>query len=187
MGVHETNRGKLILRHFGAGRTLLKIRGGEMRRFIFGGGEIRRFVFACLVVLAALVPPLLSQAELWDPHLEDWTKDWPPGLFRLRGFISLTTLFSRRPGKGMDRYSGLAEGKGNPAFKVFAYIDGPALLWVPGCKFLGADYGLAIAQPFDYTNLRIGRASGICRYAGAQWGTFNTILVPFILSWKPPL
>ncbi len=147
---------------------------------------MRRFVFACLVVLAALVlaaPAFAS--ELWDPHLRGLDEGLAAGALPPPGLYFINDSFFATSWQGHGPLFGAAEGKGNPAFKVFAYIDGPALLWVPGCKFLGADYGLAIAQPFDYTNLRIGVPPGSVG-AGDQWGTFNTILVPFILSWRLP-
>ena len=77
----------------------------------------------------------------------------------------------------------------SPVVKLFAYVDVPILLWVPGCKFLGADYGVAIAQPFDYVNLMAAERCGLghpVNLSGSQWGTFNTILLPYILSWKLP-
>lgn len=78
---------------------------------------------------------------------------------------------------------------GAPTTKLGSYVDVPILVWSTGCKFLGADYGMAIAQPFDWTNLRAaagpsGIGTGTAWLAGTQWGTYNTVLVPFILSWK---
>jgi hypothetical protein len=50
---------------------------------------------------------------------------------------------------------------------------------------------MAIVQPFDYVNLRVKISSGTpttppAYIGGAQWGSFNTVLVPYDLSWKLP-
>lgn len=87
--------------------------------------------------------------------------------------------------KSYNADSKIAEGP----IKLGSYVDVPVLVWSTGCKFFGADYGMAIAQPFDWTNLRIangpsGIGNGTSWLAGTQWGTYNTVLVPFILSWK---
>ena len=73
---------------------------------------------------------------------------------------------------------------------MFVFDEIPVLVWVPGCKFLGADYGMAIAQPVDLMNLRIQLPSppgAPNKFTGnANWGTFGTVLVPYDLSWKLP-
>ncbi len=71
-----------------------------------------------------------------------------------------------------------------PGTNLFVFVDSPVLLWSTGYKFLCADYGVAIAQPIVYTN--IGLTALDLPAGGQNWGTFNTILVPYILSWKLP-
>jgi hypothetical protein len=88
------------------------------------------------------------------------------------------------------------DGHANAQLKLsFSYVDAPVLLWSTGCKIIGADYAVALAQPFDATLLRIGTSTrspgtmvptGLDVVTGAHWGTFNTVLVPIILSWKLP-
>jgi len=56
----------------------------------------------------------------------------------------------------------------------------PIVLWSTGVKIFGADYAVAIAQPFDYTSA--GTAYGSTG-GGGNWGTFNTILIPGQLAW----
>jgi len=155
---------------------------------------MKKLILALFVCLAAvtLVAPAFA-TELWDPHLRGIDEGLaagalpPPGLY----FINNSYFTPDWHFYGSSTGAPLApQNHSNPDFKLNAYVDVPILLWVPGCKFLGADYGMAIAQPFDYTNLRLG--SGVTGLpapllvGGAQWGTFNTILVPYILSWKLP-
>lgn len=136
----------------------------------------------CLAAVMMLTPAYAT--ETWDPHLHGVDEGLaagalpPPGVY----FINDTYLAPSAPIQGPD-------GNHAPGLKLFAYIDVPILLWVPGCKFLGADYGVAIAQPFDYVNLMFGHgdgAGGTINSSGTQWGAFNTIVLPYILSWKLP-
>jgi len=61
-------------------------------------------------------------------------------------------------------------------------VISPTLLWNSGKKIFGADYGVQIIQPFQHTNIS-GSNSGTTIPSNAQWGTFNTVLVPAILGW----
>jgi hypothetical protein len=147
------------------------------------GEEMKKFILALAVSMAVvmLVAPAFA-TELWDPHLRGVDEGLaagalpPPGVYFVHNSYFAMNYFSYDSG-----------GHAVPNVKLFAYVDVPILLWVPGCKFLGADYAMAIAQPFDYTNLRLFFGpGGNVSSAGAQWGTFNTILVPYELSWKLP-
>ena len=73
---------------------------------------------------------------------------------------------------------------GRRGTNLFVFVEIPTLLWSTGCKFLGADYGMAVAEPVVYTNLRVGTPGE--SLSGDNWGTFNTIIVPYILAWKLP-
>ncbi len=132
-----------------------------------------------------MVSPALA-TELWDPHLRGVNGGLAAGALPPPGFYFINDSYFA-PNYTVYDSNGSRTALG---VKLFAYVDVPILLWVPtDCKFLGATYGVAIAQPFDYTNLRIdtGRVNGADTWiGGAQWGTFNTILVPAILSWKLP-
>ena len=139
-------------------------------------------LFVCLAAVMVITPAYAT--ETWDPHLHGVDEGLaagalpPPGVY----FINDSYLVSFAPIQG-------ANGKETVGLKLFAYIDVPVLLWVPGCKFLGADYGVAVAQPFDYVNLMSATGNGhggVVNLSGSQWGTFNTIVLPYILSWKLP-
>ena len=150
------------------------------------GEEMKKFLLTLFVVVAAavLVAPAFA-TELWDPHLRGVDEGLaagalpPPGLYFVHDSYFNPSLLGYGPTQGA------AIDHANPGVRIFAYVDIPILLWVPGCKFLGADYGVAIAQPFDYTVLRTGFPPG-AGTAGAQWGIFNTIFIPYILSWRLP-
>lgn len=147
---------------------------------------MRKFFLGSFVVLAALMIAAAAFAsELWDPHLRGLNEGLAAGALPPPGVYFINDSFFAPSWKGHGAFFNAPSGKTNQNFKIFAFIEGPALLWVPGCKFLGADYAMAISQPFDYTVMRVQVAPGV--YAsGAQWGMFNTVLVPYQLSWRLP-
>jgi len=137
-------------------------------------------LFVCLAAVMVITPAYAT--ETWDPHLHGVDEGLaagalpPPGVY----FINDSYFAPSAPIQGPN-------GKEVVGEKLFAYVDVPILLWVPGCRFLGADYGVAIAEPFDYVNLMTHPGGpGTFQVGGSQWGTFNTIILPYILSWKLP-
>jgi len=111
---------------------------------------MKKLLLASLLCLAAVMVITPAYAtETWDPHLHGLDEGLaagalpPPGVY----FINDSYFATSSPRGGPD-------GNSIPGFRLFAYIDAPILLWVPGCKFLGADYGVAIAEPFDFVSLR---------------------------------
>ncbi|MGA2225025.1 MAG: transporter [Syntrophobacteraceae bacterium] len=150
---------------------------------------MKKLLLASVLCLAAVMMITPAYAtETWDPHLHGVDEGLaagalpPPGVY----FINDSYFAPVAPIMGAD-------GHQVPGLKLFAYVDVPILLWVPGCKFLGADYGVAIAEPFDYVNVMLAHpaftGAGVLTVAntsGSQWGTFNTIFLPYILSWKLP-
>jgi hypothetical protein len=169
----------------------------------FEGEEMKKFLVALFVVAAAAMVVVPAYAtELWDPHLRGLNEGLaagalpPPGLYFINNsyfapsYKAYGNLFNPIL-KSQVAFG--PSGHSNSDAKLFAYVDVPVLLWVPGWKFLGADYAMGIAEPFDYTNLRVkgGLAQSLGLPAGAslsgsQWGMFNTILIPYSLSWKLP-
>ncbi len=131
------------------------------------------------MAVVMMVAPAFA-TEVWDPHLRGVDTGLaagalpPPGFY----FVDDSYMIMLEPGD--------AWGHRDAGTKIFAFVEVPILLWVPGCKFLGADYGVAIAQPFDYTNLRVQTTGPGSFIGGQQWGTFNTLVLPYILSWKLP-
>ena len=144
-------------------------------------------VFLALFAVAAialLVVPAHA-TELWDPHMRALNEGLAAGALPPPGVYFIDSSYFTPSYHGYGNMFGAPSGKQNRNFKLFSFVEAPVLLWVPGCKFLGGDYAMAIAQPFDYTNLRVQISPGVYS-SGAQWGMYNTILVPYQLSWRLP-
>jgi len=148
----------------------------------------KKRLFSMLVVsvaLAIFIAPLCVRAEeLWDPHLRGVDEGLAAGALPPTGLYFINNSY-------WATYQ-LYDNAGNRVAdtRLDAYVDVPILLWVPGCEILGARYGVAIAQPFDYTStpgiLNLLGVGATDTGPGGNWGTYNTILVPGILTWKLP-
>ena len=151
---------------------------------------MKKLIMAVCVCLMALT--MVSSAfaeELWDWHLRGADEGLaygalpPPGLYFINDFFWTGNWY----GHGVETKTGWNAGKTSGA-KIDGYVDVPILLWNPGiCQILGATYAAAIAQPFDTALLRAYEANGTGpAFTGDQWGSYQTILEPFILSWEIP-
>jgi hypothetical protein len=114
--------------------------------------------------------------QLWDPYLRGVNEGLAAGAlppqgvyFVLDNYLAQYTLYS--PGNKQAPNTGLT-----------ALVEVPIVLWSTGLKILGADFAVAIAQPFDYTSAAAGYG-GRGGSGSGNWGTFNTILVPGQLAW----
>ncbi len=151
---------------------------------------MKKLLLAICVSMAVvmMVAPAFA-TELWDPHLRGIDEGLAAGALPPAGFYFVHDSYFAPSYQLYGPNFGVPDNQSS-GIKLFAYVDVPILLWVPGCKFLGADYGVAIAQPFDYTNLRVptvpNGTTPAAFIGGAQWGTYNTIFLPYILSWKLP-
>jgi hypothetical protein len=139
------------------------------------------------MALVMVVAPAYAE-ELWDWHLRGVDEGLAAGAVPPQGFYFVNNSYFAPTFHAFDDL-----GHSVTAVQLFGYVDVPVLLWSTGLKFLCADYAVAIAQPFDYTNLRIQTGGptvgvpGLNTYeGGAQFGAYNTIIVPIILSWKLP-
>lgn len=116
-----------------------------------------------------------SAMELWDPHLRAGDEGMASGAALPKGVYGV-----------MDNYWGAYSQFDNNGHKngtkLDVLVEVPILMWQTGYKVLGADLSMAIAQPFDYTNLR---GAGVDP-ENAHWGTFNTMIIPVQLSWALP-
>jgi hypothetical protein len=135
------------------------------------------FMAVCVCLAIFTMVGSAFAEELWDWHLRGADEGLaygavpPPGLYFINDFFWTGNW---------NQYDNAGNHTGA---KINGYVDVPILLWNPGlCPILGATYAAAIAQPFDSSTLRgpFGDASG------TQWGVYQTILVPFILSWEIP-
>ncbi|MDD3371756.1 MAG: transporter [Alphaproteobacteria bacterium] len=132
----------------------------------------------CASVLASALALSAGGAfaeQLWNPHLRGTDEGLIAGMVPPKGvyFINNSYFVSWKEYDGRGKYMG---------YKLDGYVDVPIVIWNPGFKVLGADYAVAIAQPFDFTSLSgPGVASG-----NGHWGTYNTVVVPGLLSWALP-
>ncbi len=75
----------------------------------------------------------------------------------------------------------VVNGEGqNTGIKLAGAGGAVRLLDVPGWRILGASYGAAIIQPFNYN---LVNADNIGHSSSYSMGLYNTILTPEILSW----
>ena len=115
-----------------------------------------------------------SATEMWEPHLPGVDEGLaagalpPPGVYGiLDNYLASLNIYNQNAKKVTN--SGLS-----------ALVEVPVVLWATGVKVLGADYAVAIAQPFDYTSFAPQQAG---TGGPGNWGTFNTVLVPGQLAW----
>ncbi len=127
-------------------------------------------VLCISVAVVAIVTPAMA-LELWDLELRGATEGGAAGALPPPGFYFINTQFM------LPNLTEYDNGGTKLGGKLFIFIENPALLWVTGCKFLCADYGMALSQGILFTSLE---------GAGQNWGTFNTHFTPYILSWKLP-
>lgn len=120
-----------------------------------------------------LVAGAADATELWDPHLRGVESGLAAGALPPEGVYFVLDNY-------WATYDQHSSNKSNGT-KLDALVEVPILLWNPGIKLLGADYAVAVAQPFDYTNVTYNGNA-----VGSHWGTYNTYFAPAILSWALP-
>lgn len=143
---------------------------------------MKKILLAMCVCLAVLT--LVSSAyanELWDFHLRGADEGLAPGILPPPGLYFINNSYWATSYHNYDQ-----NGNWIPGVKSQGYVDIPILLWTPGCQFLGASYGAAIAQPFDQVSLRLSPPAAPATFMGNQWGAYNTVVEPIILSWRIP-
>ncbi len=115
-----------------------------------------------------------SANELWDPHLPGSNIGLAAGALPPPGVYGVLNNYWAT----YNAYNSKANSIPNTSLQ--ALVEVPIVLWATGYKVLGADYAVAIAQPFDYTS--IGSGYGLPTGSG-NWGTYNTVVVPGQLAW----
>lgn len=135
----------------------------------------------CRIAIASLGLALVAtQAwaeELWDPHLRGVDEGMAAGALPPPGVYGVLDNYWA----AYDQFDANAHKTG---VKLDALVEVPIVLWQTGLTVFGADFAMAIAQPFDYTNVRLPSVAGLSD--NGHWGTYNTILVPAKLSWALP-
>jgi len=123
---------------------------------------------------------LTSQAkaeELWDPYLRGVHEGEAAGALPPPGWYGVLDNYYA------DFNSYNSQGKKVPNAHANILVELPIVLYMPGIKILGADYGVAMAQAVDYTSYGPSQAA---HPGGGNLGTYNTVLLPYLLSWKLP-
>ena len=132
---------------------------------------MKKLLGAMIMTAAVTLAGQASAEELWDPHLRVVNAGLaagalpPPGVYGVLDNYWVSYTWHDQNGKTVS-------GTG-----LSALVEVPIILWSTGIKILGADYAVAVAQPFDYTSYTPQGAGN------GNWGTFNTILIPGQLAW----
>lgn len=92
----------------------------------------------------------------------------PPGLYLSLDFANITA-------------GHLDIGGNNLPIKLNFPMMIPLLTWVPGNKVLGANYAAGISQPYGWIKVN---ATGVGGPRTTGTGPFNTVVMPYILSWN---
>jgi len=115
--------------------------------------------------------------ELWDPHLRGVDEGLAAGALPPPGVYGVLDNY-------WAAYSQFDNAGHKTGVSLDALVEVPIVLWQTGIKVFGADYAVAMAQPFDYTSVRALNSAALSN--NGHWGTFNTILVPASLAWTLP-
>jgi len=129
-----------------------------------------------IAVGLAMVSTVINAQELWDPHLRGVNEGLAAGALPPEGVYGIINSYWA----SYKQYDNA--GNNSSGVKLDALVEVPIILWSTGWKVLGADYAMGIAQPFDYTNLKLNNDAAFSN--NGHWGTFNTILIPGQLSWS---
>ncbi len=92
----------------------------------------------------------------------------PPGVYLSVDFTNITAQYLETGGEHLP-------------IKLSFPLISPLLTWSTGKKILGANYAVGIAQPYGWIGVDTTRLGGP-KTVGT--GPFNTILMPYILSWN---
>lgn len=142
----------------------------------------KRKLAKALVLSAFAAATLDSHAiEQYEPQLPGVTEGVPAGALPPPGVYGDVEMYTMN-------YRYHDNSGNNVGVNTNDTVVAPMLLWNTGVQVLGADYGMQIIQPLQYTNVN-GTPKGSNNNSipgNGQWGTFNTILVPAILGWHLP-
>lgn len=119
----------------------------------------------------------VSAEELWDPHLRAVDEGLAAGAALPAGVYGVLDSWYG----DFDQFNNAGNKTG---VKLDVAVEVPILLWQSPYKILGADYSAAIAQPFDYTNVKVPHDAALSD--NGHWGTYNTLIIPAQLAWKLP-
>lgn len=135
---------------------------------------MKKLALALAVVgLAATASNSAQAVENWTPYTTGISIGSAAGALPPPGVYFQNTAYYADI-KGHD-------GSGNyNGTHITATVDVPVLVWAPDIKILGAQYAVAIAQPFDRVNTSVGGNTY------SRGGFFETVVSPINLSWQLP-
>ena len=152
------------------------------------GKGIKGFLFAVCVLTLLMVAAPAYAMELWEPQLPGVTEGVPTGALPPPGFYFINNSYYGPTGQLYDNHGNVVP---NSIKTNGALIEAPQLVWNSGWKFLGADFGMLLIEPFSHTSMNL--TTGVDKsthlsesLTGDQWGTFNTVWSPILLSWNLP-
>lgn len=139
---------------------------------------MNRLVNLCVLASAAAIGGQAYAAENWTTRLPGVTEGLASGALPPAGVYFVNeTLYTPT-----HLYS---PGSQNTSVRLDAFVDVPILLWATGQKVLGADYGVAVAQPFTNITTTNGSISNGTNL-GSGFGWYDALVEPVILSWALP-
>ncbi len=140
--------------------------------------KLKRAALSLMYVASVTTYATSAQAgELWDVHLRGLFEGTPAGALPPPGVYGVLDNY------WADWTAHDAQGNKIPGTHINALIVSPTVIWVPGFSVLGATFGMALNQSFDYNSGQAVQS----QYPGAgNLGTYNTVFVPAMLSWKLP-
>lgn len=93
----------------------------------------------------------------------------PPGVYFSLDFTNISAPYL------------VAGGGAHVPIKLGFPLITPLLMWSTGHKVLGASYAVGISQPYGWLTVDATRVGGT---RSTDTGPFNTVLMPYILSWN---
>jgi len=135
---------------------------------------MKKISIAVALIACSVTAQYASSEELWDPHLRGVNVGLAAGALPPEGVYAVLDNY-------WASYNQYDNSGNKTGVKLDALVEVPIVLWSTGLKVFGADYAVGIAQPFDYTNLKVQNDASLSN--NGHWGTFNTILIPGQLSW----
>jgi hypothetical protein len=130
------------------------------------------FGAAALATVLGLAGGQAHAVENLIPHLSGINAGGATGVIPPEGlyFINTATYLSGPLFDSASNKSGV---------NVLALVDVPEVFWSTGLDILGGHYGVAFANPWDFTGL-----SGAATASGAS--AFSAVIAPAVISWELP-
>lgn len=129
---------------------------------------------ACLFSISTIT--LARAAEYYSPMQPGVSTGVPAGALPPPGLYgNVDTYFQTGRVKN-------GNGKNIPGVKLNGADITGQLLYVPGWRFLGANYAMRLTMPFNLNTIKTSSGDGPNSITG--YGMFNTILTPEMLSWN---